>query len=82
MSLVELTEFLVKSLVANTEDVSVKEFESDDENTILIQVLVSEDDMGKLIGKGGRIANSVRTIVQASSYIKDNKKIKINIDSF
>lgn len=82
MSLVELTEFLVKSLVANTEDVSVKEFESDDENTILIQVLVSEDDMGKLIGKGGRIANAVRTIVQASSYIKDNKKIKINIDSF
>lgn len=82
MSLVELTEFLVKSLVANTEDVSVKEFESDDENTILIQVLVSKDDMGKLIGKGGRIANAVRTIVQASSYIKDNKKIKINIDSF
>ncbi len=82
MSVVELTEFLVKSLVVHADDVSVKEFESDDENTILIQVLVSEDDMGKLIGKGGKIANAVRTIVQASSYIKDNKKIKINIDSF
>ncbi len=82
MNLIELTEFLVKSLVVNTEEVSVKEFESDEENTVLIQVLVSEDDMGRVIGKGGKIANAVRTLVQASSYIKDNKKIKINIDSF
>ena len=37
MNLVELTEFIVKSLVINTEEVSVKEFESDEENTILIQ---------------------------------------------
>lgn len=82
MNLVELTEFIVKSLVVNTEEVSVKEFESDEENTVLIQVLVSEDDMGRVIGKGGKIANAVRTLVQASSYIQDNKKIKINIDSF
>lgn len=82
MNLVELTEFIVKSLVVNTEEVSVKEFESDEENTILIQVLVSEDDMGRVIGKGGKIANAVRTLVQASSYIQENKKIKINIDSF
>ncbi len=82
MSLIDLTEFLVKSLVVNGEEVSVKEFESDDENTILIQVLVSPDDMGRIIGKGGKIANAVRTLVQASSYMKDNKKIKINIDSF
>ena len=40
MSLVELTEFLVKSLAENKENVSVKEFETDEENTILIQVLV------------------------------------------
>jgi len=82
MNLIELTEFLVKSLVVNTEEVSVKEFESDDENTVLIQVLVSSDDMGRIIGKGGKIANAVRTLVQASSYMKDNKKVKINIDSF
>jgi len=82
MDLIELTDFLVKSLVENTEEVSVKEFESDDENTVLIQVLVSQDDMGRVIGKGGKIANAVRTLVQASSYMKDNKKIKINIDSF
>lgn len=82
MSLVELTEFLVKSLITNIEEISVKEFESDEEDTTLIQVLVSADDMGRLIGKGGKVANALRTIVQASSYTKDNKKIRINIDSF
>lgn len=82
MNLVELTEFIVKSLVTNKENISVKEFESDDENVILIQVLVDNEDMGRVIGKGGKLANSIRTLVQASSYIKDNKKVKINIDSF
>ena len=82
MNLVELTEFLVKSLVTDKDNVSVKEFESDEENTILIQVLVDSSDMGKVIGKGGKLANAVRTLVQASSYTKDNKKVKINIDSF
>lgn len=82
MTLVELTEYIVKSLVVNVDNVSVKEFESDEENTVLIQVLVDSEDMGRLIGKGGKIANSVRTLIQASSYLKDNKKIKINIDSF
>ena len=82
MSLVELTEFLVKSLVVNKENVSVKEFESDDEDTVIIQVLVDNEDMGRVIGKGGKLANAVRTLVQASSYIHDNKKVRINIDSF
>ena len=82
MNLVELTEFLVKSRVVNKENVSVKEFESDDEDTVLIQVLVDNEDMGRVIGKGGKLANAVRTLVQASSYIHDNKKVRINIDSF
>ena len=82
MNLVELTEFLVKSLVMNKENVSVKEFESDEEDTVLIQVLVDSDDMGRGIGKGGKLANAVRTLVQASSYVHDNKKVRINIDSF
>ena len=82
MNLVELTEFLVKTLVTNKENVSVKEFDTDEENTILIQVLVDSSDIGRVIGKGGKLAKSIRTLVQASSYIKDNKKVKINIDSF
>lgn len=82
MNLVELTEYLVKAIVTNKDNVSVKEFASDDEDTIIIQVLVDEIDMGRVIGKGGKLATSIRTLVQASSYIKDNKKVKINIDSF
>lgn len=82
MNLVQLTEFIVKSLVTDKESVSVKEFPSDDERTIIIQVLVSDSDMGKVIGKSGKIANAIRTLVQASSSLKDRKSVKINIDSF
>ena len=82
MDLVLLTEELVKALAINKEAVSVKEFESSDEDTMVIQVMIDESDMGRVIGKAGKLANSIRTIVQASSYVKDNKRIKINIDSF
>ena len=82
MDLVLLTEELVKALAINKEAVSVKEFESSDEDTMVIQVMIDESDMGRVIGKAGKVANSIRTIVQASSYLKDNKRIKINFDSF
>ena len=81
MNLVELTEFLVKSIVKDPDMISVKQFEGD-ENEITIQVLVNESDMGSVIGKGGAIANSIRTLVQASAYINNQKKVRINIDSF
>lgn len=82
MDLVTLTEEIVKSLVVDTEAVSVKEFPVDDENVILIQVMVAESDMGRVIGKDGKCANAIRTLVQASSTLKDNKYIKIDIDKF
>ena len=82
MDLVKLTENLVKSVVINEDSVSVKEFPTDDENTILIQVMVSEDDMGRVIGKSGRTSNAIRTLVQASSSLKENKYVKIDIDKF
>lgn len=81
MNLVELTEFLVKSLVKDPDKVSVKQFDTDDDS-ILIEVLVDSDSMGAVIGKGGKMANAIRTIVQASSYVNGNKRVKINIDSF
>lgn len=81
MELTEFTEFLVKSLVRDPEMVAVKELDSE-EDTIIIQVLVNQDDMGAVIGKEGRLANAIRTLVQASSYVNGNKKVKINIDSF
>ena len=82
MSLVELTKEIVLSLAKEKDMVSVKEFETDDENAILIQVMVSNDDIGRIIGKEGRNAKAIRTLVQASSFLKENKKVKINIDSF
>ena len=82
MDLVTLTEEIVKSLVKNTEAVSVKEFPTEEDNVILIQVMVAEDDMGRVIGKSGRTANAIRTLIQASSSLKDNKYVKIDIDKF
>ena len=80
MTLVELTEMIVKSLVSDPDSISVKEFPNDDE--IIIEVVVKEEEMGSVIGREGKIANSIRTVVQASSYLKDNKRVKINISSF
>lgn len=79
--LVILTETIVKALVKDPESVSVKQFETD-EDYILIQVMIDKDAMGSIIGREGRIANAIRTVVQASSFIKGNKKVRINIDSF
>ena len=80
-SLVELTEYLVKSLVSDPDMVSVKQF-ADEDDTIVIEVLVDKDVIGSVIGKGGALANAIRTIVQAKAYIDKEKKVKINIDSF
>jgi predicted RNA-binding protein YlqC (UPF0109 family) len=82
MDLVELTKEIVTALAKDKDSVSVKEFDTDEENTILIQVMVSDDDMGRIIGRSGRNAQAIKTLVQASSYLKDNKKVKINIDKF
>ncbi|HHX16400.1 MAG TPA: KH domain-containing protein [Mollicutes bacterium] len=79
--LVLLTETIVKSLVKDPETVSVKQFETD-EDYILIQIMIDKDAMGSIIGKQGRIANAIRTVVQAASFIGENKKVRINIDSF
>lgn len=82
MNLVQLTEVIIKKLVSDPDSVSVREFETDEENTIQIEVLISSSDMGKVIGKNGKTINSIRTIVQASSSLEDNKKVKINVDAY
>ena len=81
MDLIKLTEEIILSLVEDKEIVKVKEFPSENEKEILLEVVISETDMPKVIGKNGKVINSIRTIVQASSYLKDNKQVKINIDS-
>ena len=82
MDLVVLTETIIKKIVSDNESVSVKEFESTEENTVQIEVVVSSDDLGKVIGKNGRTINSIRTIVQASAILNGNRRVKINVDSY
>lgn len=82
MDLVELTKEIVTALAKDKDSISVKEFETNEENTILIEVMVSEEDIGRIIGKEGKNAHALRTLIQASSYLKDNKKVKINIDKY
>lgn len=81
MDIQKLIEDIIISLVEDKEMVKVKEFPSDNEKETLFEVIISESDMAKVIGKNGKVINSVRTIAQASSYLKDNKLIKINVDS-
>ena len=54
MDLIELTEFIIKSIVTDEESVSVKEFPTEDENTILIQVMVADEDMGRVSVKAAK----------------------------
>ena len=49
---------------------------------ILLEVMVPESDLGRVIGKNGRTAAAIRTLVQASSVLHENKYIKINFDKF
>ena len=78
MELVELTEYIVKQLLPNIE---TKINKVDSEGDIVIQVLVPNDYLSTSIGKGGNIANSIRTIVQASAYNQKLGRVRINIDS-
>jgi len=82
MNLVEMTEYLVKQVVANPDQVTVKEFPSENEKELVIEVLVDESDLGKVIGKSGKTAQAIRVLVQAASYLQDNKRVKINIENF
>ena len=79
MSLVELTETIVKSLVEDKDSVSVKQFEEEN-NEILIEIVLKEEDKNNLFSDG-KMLISIKTLLQASSYLKDNKKIKVNVTS-
>lgn len=79
MDLVDLTEFLVKKLAVDKDSVSINK--TTNNNETIIQVLVSASDIGGVIGKSGNGANAIRTIVQASAYINNLGKVRINIDT-
>lgn len=72
----ELLEVVAKSLVDNPNEVQVNEIAG--EQSIILELKVSPEDMGKVIGKQGRIAKAIRTIVKASA-IKENKRVVVEI---
>ena len=78
MNLVELTEYLVKSIAKDSSHVVVSK-NKDDES--VIEVEVAEEDLGAVIGKGGKTANAIRTIVQAAAYTGNQGRIRININA-
>lgn len=79
--LVAFTENLVKSLVSAPEMVKVQEFLGD-EDVIQLEIIVQDEDMGVVIGRGGKMASAIRTLIQAAAYNMGIKRVRINIDSF
>lgn len=72
----ELVAFIAKSLVDNPDD--VKTSVSEEEETVTIELTVAQDDLGKVIGKQGRTARAMRTLLSAAAE-KDNKKSRLDI---
>ncbi|MDE6568523.1 MAG: KH domain-containing protein [Lachnospiraceae bacterium] len=72
----DLVEVLARALVDNPEEVSVTETEREGE--IILELKVAPDDMGKVIGKQGRIAKAIRAMVKAAAS-KTNKKVVVEI---
>lgn len=71
-----LLEFIVKALVDHPEDINIKIIEG--EKTAIIELKVHNDDIGKVIGKEGRIAMAMRTLLSAVTS-KDGKRVKLEI---
>jgi len=69
----ELLEFLVKALVEDPEAVEVEELEEDGD--LVYEISVADDDLGRVIGKGGRVANAIRTVAKAAAVRMDRRVI-------
>jgi uncharacterized protein len=69
----ELLEFLVRALVEDPSAVVVEELEEDGD--LIYEITVAEEDLGRVIGKGGRVANAIRTIAKAAAVRLDRRVI-------
>lgn len=72
----ELLELIARSLVDYPDEVFINEIEG--ERSIILELRVSKEDMGKVIGKQGRIAKAIRTVVKAAA-VKENKRVVVEI---
>ena len=71
----EVLEVIAKALVENPDMVEVREV---DDEPVVLELKVAESDMGKVIGKQGRIAKAIRTVVKAAAS-KENKRVSVEI---
>jgi predicted RNA-binding protein YlqC (UPF0109 family) len=72
----ELVEYIVTSLVDYPEQVTVRE--SEERDTVILEISVAGSDMGRVIGKGGKVINSIRTLVQVLA-AKQGKRISLEV---
>jgi len=72
----DLVEYIIKQIVDKPNEVQVQEIKA--EKVILLEISVAKEDMGKVIGKGGRVANALRTIVGAAA-AKMRKRVMVEI---
>ena len=75
----DLLEFLARALVDKPDEVSVEGFDEDD-GTIVLEVRVAEDDVGKIIGRGGRTVSSLRTVMRAVASRQDERVLVDVVD--
>jgi predicted RNA-binding protein YlqC (UPF0109 family) len=68
---------LARGLVEEPERVVVEQFEEDD-GTVVLELAVAPDDYGKVIGRGGRTANALRTVVKAAA-VRDGRRVLVDI---
>jgi len=73
----DFLEYLVRSLVDQPDQVSVEEFEEDD-GTLVLELSVGDEDYGQVIGRGGRTAQALRTVVKAAA-VKENRRVLVDI---
>ncbi|HAP32387.1 MAG TPA: KH domain-containing protein [Firmicutes bacterium] len=72
----EIVEYIAKALVDYPDQVNVQQVEG--ERSIVLELRVAPEDMGKVIGKQGRIAKAIRTVVNAAA-VKENKRVMVEI---
>jgi predicted RNA-binding protein YlqC (UPF0109 family) len=73
----ELLEYLARALVDDPDAVRVEQFDEDD-GSVVLELSVGEDDYGKVIGRGGRTANALRTVVKAAA-VKEQRRVLVDI---
>jgi uncharacterized protein len=73
----ELLEYLARALVDDPGAVEVEQFEEED-GTVVLELAVGDDDYGKVIGRGGRTAAALRTMVKAAA-VKENRRVLVDI---